>query len=309
MSAMNEAAAEPDADVELAVATAAATTADAAPAGTGPGDRERIGHLLGAASALVAGAALAVTSYYSALALLIAVAVVQAVLVLVWVRGTGLPGRIGAIVLGGLAAAGADVVVSVWPHGRLGVILAVLGLAVPAMFVHQLMRGVVRTRVVESLSDIALVIVAVVALSSLLQLRHEFTGDATAGDVVSAVIAAVALGLVVGYLIDVVAPVARFDAEVPRGLLGLVGGIVVGAAVTYLRLHTYLDFGTSRSLFLGGAVAAIAGLLAIGMAFVARSSSMPVDSLSTGLRPVFTAVVPLCLSAPVAYLLALAIRS
>ena len=43
--------------------------------------------------------------------------------------------------IAGLAAAASDVAVSVWPHGRLGTLLPVFGLAVPAMFVHQLARG------------------------------------------------------------------------------------------------------------------------------------------------------------------------
>ena len=41
------------------------------------------------------------------------------------------------------------------PHGRFGALLAVAGLAVPLMFVHQLSRGAARVRVVESLSGIA----------------------------------------------------------------------------------------------------------------------------------------------------------
>ena len=105
--------------------------------------------------------------------LVLGVAIVQGVLIVAWVFGTDMPGRIGALIIAVLAAVASDAVMSAWPHSQLGPLIGVLGLAVPAMFVHQLARGVVRSRVVESLSAVAVVVVATVALSALIQLRHE----------------------------------------------------------------------------------------------------------------------------------------
>ncbi len=264
----------------------------------------RRNHLAGALVALVAGAALAVLAHGSANGLLAGIAVAQAVLIGSWVFGTALPGRIGALLIGGLAAAGADVAVVRWPHGQLGTLLAVLGLALPVMFVHQLTRGVVRTRVVESLSDIALLVVSVVALAALVQLRHETGGQSMA----VAVIIAAGAALVAGHLVDLVWAAPRFDPEVSRGLLAVVVAVVVGAVVGYLRLHSTVEFTTGRAIFIGAAVAAIVSLFAVGAGFIEQSSSAPADGAARRLRPAYAVLVPLGLLAPVAYLLCLAIR-
>ncbi len=246
---------------------------------------------------------MSLTANISALDLLIAVAVLQGLLVTAWVFGTGLPGRIGALVIGALAAAGADVVVSRWPHGQLGTLLGVLALAVPAMFIHQLTRGVVRARVTESLSDIAVLVVAVVALPALLQLRHETSGKL----MVSVVVLAASSALVVGHLVDAVLPLPRFDPTVSRGLLAVIVAIGVGTAVGYLRLHDTVEFTSGRASFLGAAIGGMVSLFAVGAAFVEQASSAP-PGASRWLRPVFGVLLPLALLAPVAYLLCLAIR-
>src|SRR3954454_11566136 len=136
--------------------------------------------------AAVVGAALAGTARAGATALLAVIAVGQLLLALAWIIGTQLPGRKGAFVLAGLAAAGADIAVSVWPHDQLGPLLAVVGLAVPAMFVHQLTRGAARVQVVSSMSAVALLLLAAVALPALMQLRHEFGPGALGGKVTAA---------------------------------------------------------------------------------------------------------------------------
>ena len=262
-----------------------------------------VNHLGSAAVALVVGCALATTAWLGVTDLLVGVAVTQGLLVISWVLGTALPGRIGAMVVGALAAGGADTVVARWPHGQLGTLLGVLALAVPAMFVHQLTRGVVRARVTESLSDIAVLVVAVVAFAALIQLRHESGGKMMATGVLLAATAA----LVVGHLVDMIAPVPRFDVTVPRGLLAVLAAIAAAAAVAYLRLHDTVEFTSGRAGFMGGAIGGIVSLFAIGAAFMQQTSSVPIG-VSRLMRPVFGVLVPLGLLAPVAYLLCLAIR-
>src|SRR5215471_16394329 len=128
----------------------------------------RVSHLGGALAAAIVTAGLIVAANYGATQLLIAVAAAQGLLVLPWVFGTAVPGRLGAVVV---------------------------GLAIPAMFIHQLTRGVVRTRVVESLSDLALLVVAVVALPAYMQLGHEMLGT----QLVTAVALAAGCALVAGH--------------------------------------------------------------------------------------------------------------
>ena len=260
--------------------------------------------------AAVVGVALAVTARTSALALLIAVAVTQALLAAGWVLCTRMPGRKGALVLAALAAAGADVSVSVWPHGKLGTLLAVLGLAVPLLFVHQLMRGAARSRIVQSLSGIALLVLAEVALAALPQLRHEF-GTQIGGRVVAGVVAAAAGALVVGYLVDLLAPLPRFDPDVPRGLLGVIASAGLGGSLGYLLLQSdrFNDFAGGRGAFIGASLGALVGLLAVGVAFAERELPVRADGAGRRWRPFVGVLVPISVLAPVAFLLCLAIRA
>lgn len=271
-------------------------------------DKVELNHLGSVAVTLLAGASLVVTARTSAVALLVAVAVVQCVLTFAWVFGTGLPGRRGALVIAALAAAGADVTVSVWPEGQLGTLLIVFGMAVPAMFVHQLMRGAARVRIVESLGGIALIVVAVAALPALIQLRHEFTGPTLGGQVVSGVVAAAAGALVVGYLLDLVLAAPRFDPAVSRGLLAVIASAALGAAIGQLMLRSDAEFIDGRGAFAGAALGALIALFAVGVAFIERSSPLPQAGFARRARPVLSSLLPLSILAPVAFVLCLAIR-
>lgn len=264
----------------------------------------QINHIYGAVVAALVAIGLAIVSKVGVTPLLIGVAAVQGLLVISWVLGTGLPGRIGGLVIGGLAAAGADVMVSKWPHGQLGTLLAVLGLAIPAMFIHQLTRGVVRTRVVESLSDIALMVVAVVGCAALMQLRHETLGALmTSGFVLSA-----GAALVAGHVTDRIFPhVARFDPDVPRGFLAVCAGAMGGAVACFFRLHNSFEFDHKRSLWVGGALGALVSLFAVGAAFVEHSLPAGRRPLAVA-RPVASTLISFGLLVPIGYLLCLSIR-
>lgn len=278
-------------------------------AGPSAPNEAELNHTGSFAVAVLVGIGVVVAARISATALLVAVAAVQALLAFAWVFGTRLPGRKGALVIAAMAAAGADVAVSVWPSGRLGTLLAVLGLAVPAMFIHQLMRGAARVRVLESLGGIALLVLAEVALPSLVQLRHEFGSNG--GHVTSGVVAAAAGALVVGYLVDLVAPAPRFDPDVPRGLLAVLASAGLGGSLGYLLLQSdrYTDFIDGRGAFIGASLGALVALFAVGVAFVERNTPLPDAGFARRVRPVLGVVVSLSLLAPVAFLLCLAIRA
>jgi hypothetical protein len=259
-------------------------------------------------AALVLGGGLVLAARAGATALLVGVAVVQAVFAAAWVLGTAMLGRRGAFVIAALASAAADVSVSVWPHGRLGTLLAVLALAVPAMFVHQLMRGAARVRMVASLSAVALLVLAEVSIAALLQLRHEF-GSAEGGEVTSTAVAAMAGALVIGCLVDMVLPAPRFDPAVGRGLLALIGSAGIGGSLGYLMLKDQATFTDARSTFAGAAFGALAGLLAVATAFTVHTTPHPATVIGRGLRPVLSVLLPIAVISPVAFLLCLAIRS
>jgi len=258
--------------------------------------------------AVLVGAALGITARLGAADLLIAVAVVQALTALTVAYGFQLPGRKGAMVLAALAAAGADVVVSVWPHSQLGTLLPVLGLAVPLLIAHQLMRGAARVRVLESLGGAAILVIAVVALPALVQLRHEFVSTTTAGRVVFGVVLSIVAALVVGFLTDLVVAVPRFDPAVPRGLVALLASGIVGGLVGNLTLRDTTEFAGARGVFAGASLGVLVGLVAIGVAFAEATTPPPEAAFSRLLRPALAVVLPVCVLAPVAFLLCLAIR-
>ena len=258
-------------------------------------------------AALVVGAGLFAAARASAIALLVAVAVVQALFAMAWVFGTAMPGRRGAVIIAVMASGAADTVTSNWPDGRLGPLLAVLGLTVPAMFAHQLLRGAARVQVVSSLAAVAFLVLSEVSLAALLQLRHEFGTD-VGGKVASTVTAAVGGALVIGCLVDLLLPAPRFDAAVPRGLLGLVAATGLGGSLGYLMLKDVGQFGAGRGMFTGAALGALAGLLAIAAAFVLHTTPEPPTSLGRRMRPTIGALLPIAVIAPAAFLLCLAIR-
>jgi hypothetical protein len=277
--------------------------------GTDELDQEQYNFPGSAALAALIGAALAWATRTGALQMLVAIAVIQALLAFACGYVLRIPGRIGAIVIAGAAAATSDVAVSLWPHSRMAAMLAVLGLAVPAMFVHQLLRGAARIRVGASLGAIALVVVAEAALPALLQLRHEFPVASLGGDAAFAVVVAAIGALLAGYFTDMLIPAPRFDAEVPRGLLAVGASAVVGAALGHLTLRDSTSFGGGRAAFIGGAVGVLTALLAIAVAYVEFVTPLAEAGFARRARPLLGVLVPLALVAPVGFLLCLAIRA
>jgi hypothetical protein len=230
---------------------------------------------------LLAGAALAAGSYLGPAALVAAVAVLQGLLVISWVLGTGLPGRIGALILGALAAGGCDTVIVRWHDHGYEPVLGVLGVALPLMFIHQLTRGVVRTRVVESLADITLLLLSVTAVTGLMLLRYQANGDKTA----LAVIAAMTAGLVVAHLVDAAFPALRFDPAIDRGLPAVVLGVLAGGGVGVLVLRDIIDFAGGRAAFAGAALAAVACLISIGASFAGVHSTLLPKTAGSAAHP------------------------
>jgi hypothetical protein len=269
----------------------------------------RSAHIPQAALSLLAGGGLAAGSSVGTTGLLVAVAVVQAVLVMSWVIGSALPGRLGAIVMGVLASGAADWAVTRWQHDGYAPILGVLGVAVPAMFIHQLTRGVVRTRVVESLADITILLIAVTSIGGLILLRHQGNGDRTT----LAVIGTLGVALAVNHLMDAVLPAPRFDPEVDRGLPAVVLGVLAGAAVGLIVLRSLIDFTGGRGAFVGAAVAAVGCLLSIGATFAGVHSTLEADADRSPwvlrLRPVAAVLMTIALSAPAGYVLINAVAS
>lgn len=283
---------------------------DVAAAGPRPGDADERHNLFGVAVlAVVVGAALCWAARAGATPLVVAIAAGQALLAVTWAAVLRYPGRTGGLVIAVLAAAAADAAAVVWPHSRLSAMLAVIGLAVPVMFVHQLLRGAGRVRVAESLAAIAVLVLAEAALPALLQLRHELPSATLGGDAVVAVVLAAAGALAAGAFTDMVLPAPRFDAEVPRGLGAVAVSTLVAAALGHLVLRDSRVFQSGRGAFVGAAVGVLTALCAVALAFVEHSVPLAESGFARRARPVLSVLVPLAVVAPVGLLLCLTART
>lgn len=258
----------------------------------------RPAHLLAAGLALLAGLLLGVGAVAGRPGVLVSVAVVQALLVPAWILGAQRPGRIGGMIIGAGVAAAADVALLVRDRTSPAVLLGVLGVALPALVLHQLTRGVVRVRVTESLAGIAVLIAAEVALSTLFALARAEDGHRLAGTVVLAA----AAGLAVARLTDAVAPVPRIADGVPYGLLAVVlataAGAVAGAATRGGPLST------AGGAEVGAVVGLVAALVAVGAGFLTLALPEQRGRLAVAYLSV---VLPIALVAPVGYLTALSV--
>jgi len=286
-------------------------------------DPDRSTHLRSAGTAALVAGVLAAGPAAGRPGVVATVALVQALLVPAWVLGTDRPGRIGGIVLGLAAAGAADAALVLHDRTSPAALLAVLGLALPAMLVHQLTRGVVRVRVTESLAGVALGGTAVVALSTLVALARAVDGPR----LVTAVALAAGAGLVAARLADATAPVPRIADGLPYGLLAVVLAAAAGAAAGLLAAGGRLDPAAGAGV--GALVAAVVALVSVGVGFVAATppatAAGPVGTAArrggrdtrpsrTGGRRAraaalayLSAAFPVALVAPVGYLAALAV--
>jgi hypothetical protein len=255
-------------------------------------------HLLAAAVAAATGLVLGAGAAVGRPGVVVTVALAQLVLAQVWMLGTDRPGRIGGLLIGLGAAAAGDVALLVRDRTSPAVLLGVLGLALPAMVVHQLVRGVVRVRVTESMSAVAVLVAAEVALCMPIALARADDGPRLVGTVVLAA----AAGLTVARLTDALVPVPRIADGVPYGLgavvLAAVGGAVAGAATAGGPLTTAAGAGV------GALVGAVAALVAVGVGFL--TLALP-DRPRPLVPALLSVLLPLALVAPVGYLTALSV--
>jgi hypothetical protein len=257
--------------------------------------------LSAAGLAAVVTAGLAVTAHYGRMPLLVGVAVVQVLLVVAWVVGTGLPGRAGGLLIGLGVAGAADAVLHVQDRMSLAGLAGVLGLTIPALLLHQLSRGVVRVRVTESLSGVAAIATAGASAAAYLALYRAVDG----GRLVSAAVGATGMGLVAGRLIDIALPVPRIARDVPHGLLGIGASISLGAVVGAAHALGAPTLELGNGALLGACAAGVAALLAIGVSYVAHGLIGEPGRLRRLALAYLRVGLPLACAAPVAYLVGL----
>ncbi|MEU2347158.1 hypothetical protein [Modestobacter sp. NPDC049651] len=225
-----------------------------------------------------------------------AVLVLQLALVAGWVVGTGVRGRAGALVIGGVAAVAADLSLVLPDRPDLDGLLTVLGPAFLVAVVHQMTRPAPRAALVTSLASVVLLVSAVSSLAVLLAVGR-VPGQS---GIVTTTAFVVGAALVVGHLADLLAPRPLIADGVPRGLVGLVLSVLIGVAVALLRggSGSMLDLLTAATY--GAALGGVAALTGLGASYLVAQRTGHGWALS-----VVQALLPWAAAAPVAYALAL----
>ncbi len=253
-------------------------------------------HLTAAVVAAAVAAVLAVASAGGLSAVVVVVAVLQALLIGSWLLALNPPGLRGAAVLAAGTAIAVDVVLVIRDRPSLSGVIGVYGLAFVALIGHQLLRGPVRVKVAESMAATATLLILTGALGALLLTRRVSSG----ADLLMASVLAVGVALIVGNLVDIALPVPRFAEGISRGLPALLIGAIAAGAAAVWRLHAVDAVGTVAAGFLGVALGLVAGLVAVGVAYLELTPKATADRLAGVYLQI---AVPLALAAPVAYLL------
>jgi hypothetical protein len=228
--------------------------------------------------------------------LVAAVGVVQLALVAAWVVATGIRGSTGSLALGVAAAVGTDLALLLPERARLDALVVVLGPVFLAAVVHQMIRPAPRRYLVASLAGVVLLVCAVCALGVLLTVGRLEGGPRLVGTAVLVVGAT----LLVGHLVDLVLPRPQIAYGVPRGLVGLVLGVLAGIGVAVLREGASSLLDALGAVTAGTVLGAVAALTGLGASYVVAERAQRGWAL-----PVVQAVLPLAAAAPAAYALAL----
>jgi hypothetical protein len=265
----------------------------------------RVHHLQPAAlTALAVALVVALPEFFGDVGRLAAVLVLQLGLVLTWVLVTGIQGFGGSLAVGAAAAVAADLVLVLPERPALGGLLLVFGVGFLAAVLQQMLRRP-RSDLVASLSGTVLLLCAVGALAALLLLGRSPAGH---GRALMALLV-VGAALVVGHLVDLVAPRPYLATGVPRGLLGLVLSVLAGALVAFLGRDVGGTAAAVPALVGGAVLAGVTAMVALVASYVVvEGTSADEDgpaprgdpSLSPWAVSVVQAVLPLAACAPVA---------
>ena len=241
-------------------------------------------------------AALAGLSWVGHEPLAVGVLILQMLLILGFLALVDAPAAGGAFLVAAGATLAGDAVILL-SDGRVSGLAGVVGLAMVAALLHQLVRRG-RTRVTESLADTLVAVVVAVAVVSLVALRMDGGGD----EAVRVCLAAGAAALLLGRLGDRVLPKPALALGATRGWPGLLLGLGAGAAAAVAVAGETGPVAGTRGALLGLAVSAsvAAADLAVDLGAAELTSARRDIRRVEALRPVGL-LLPVAALAPVAY--------
>jgi len=231
-----------------------------------------------------------------------AVLVVQLLLVAAWYLGVRTPGKIGVAIVGTGAALGADATLLSADDATVAPLAGVIAVAFGATVIAQLVRGVARRHVTEAFGAAMTLVVAVAALATTISLERQSGGPG----LLTTCLAAAGAGIAVARLVDLVKPGPNVHYAVPRGIVGLGAGSLLGA-VTAVVAAVFTDSLSLPLAALAGLGVALAGILAdLGVGYAGAGKAMVGETAETSpLRPLLGPLLGLAVAAPAGYVFGL----
>jgi hypothetical protein len=209
-----------------------------------------------AAFSLLLGFGLVIGSQATQTGFTIVILGAQVLFVLAWTVASRPPSPRVVLIVGGLTALASTFAVNLPVEASLTPLGYVIVGGFAASVVGQLALRGGRAGVTESLGVTSTVVVGVCALSSLGVLARQPLGD----QVLQAGLAAVAVGLAVARICDVVWSMPRIAPQVPRGSTGVIAGAMLGTAAAAAAGWQVEGLTTLQ--------AAVAGMVAVLVAIV-----------------------------------------
>lgn len=249
------------------------------------------GLMAGVVAAALAGLALLGTAPLG-----VGVFAVQVVVCLAWLATLDARGSTGAFFIGVAASIGCDVAVGIADTPDVGRTALVVGLAVVASLVHQLLR---RPRRGVTLSIAATLSMAVFAScgASYVALRVEGGG----GIADAAALFGAGVALAVARLVDLVLPRPAVVPESRRGIVGLLLGLGAAAVTGWLYGGAHADVLGSDHGVRMAIVTALIALLADLAVDAVLSTAPPDEERSLAALTPLGMLLPVVLAGPAAY--------
>jgi hypothetical protein len=198
----------------------------------------------------------------------------QMLFVLAWTVASRPPSPWVVAIVGLLTAAGSGVAVNVPVEASLAPVGFVIAGGFLAAILGQLALRGGRAGVTESLGVTMVVVVGVSAFNAFAVLARQPLGD----QVLLTALSAVGIGIATARWCDVIAPIPRISAQVPRGSTGVIAGAMSGTAAAAIAGGLVDGMGTLEGALVGMAAVLIAVVVDLGTGYAEAGRKLEGDA-------------------------------
>jgi hypothetical protein len=198
----------------------------------------------------------------------------QMLFVLAWTVASRPPSPWVVAMVGLITAAGAAVAINLPVQASLAPVGYVVAGGFLAAVIGQLALRGGRAGVTESLGVTMVVVVGVCAFAAFGVLARQPLGD----QVLLAALAAVGIGIATARWCDVIAPVPRISAQVPRGSTGVIAGAMAGTAAGAVAGALVQGLSTLDGALVGMATVLVAVVVDLGTGYAEAGRKLEGDA-------------------------------